>query len=769
MRCRANGAECSPTLSNVTFKGNRAAEGGALAFSFDPRGWTSDAESSPRIINSVFYANSTGVQDPSSSNDFTGSTAGAIAFGGVLLGEGSRADIDISGSVFADNVAWAAGGAISMPGFANSSADVTVDIRGTTFAGNKNGWGENDKQGRAIQTTDAEVILTNCIVESAPPSSGRFVDFKALQSREGSFTLSHTLIEHGPGDIEGSTNYLDENGTPVSFDQSTNLSGDPQFLQVDAPDGGTGTFGTDLDGLRLLEDSLALNAGLNDSVSVATDLTGASRIQDGTVDLGAYEGATQPQIIYVDADAPDGGDGTSWGIAFNTPKDALGAAGPGSEIWIAEGVYTPEEDDPSGWLQIDGDMDGIQFYGGFAGNETRRSQRDPREHRSILSGDVDNDDTDPDDDGIIEDYTDVNGTNVEVFRFDLENEFDDFNEDSITPLTVIDGLVITAGGDKNDTFLGAGVGCEIENVGVCSPTLNDLLFAGNSGRVGGAVGFNFRQESTGQPAITNSVFVGNYSDLQGGSGVSIQVIGESNNASLQITNTLFIDNHTGADGGAVNAIFNSGSSRVQLKNTTFVGNTANENGGAVTVRAPEEDPVDISVVNTLFWDNRADANEDGSGSGDHISDETADEDPAMTITHTLVEGGDSGITGNPTYLDDSGNDASFDGSTNLDAAPQFVEAGDPAGPDGRFATADDGLRVRPGSPVLDAGTADSVTTATDLLGNDRIQDNDGDGTAAVDLGAYEARGSSRPWWSRSGPPQPSPAIPSPCAGSASRR
>jgi hypothetical protein len=46
-------------------------------------------------------------------------------------------------------------------------------------------------------------------------------------------------------------------------------------------------------------------------------------------------------------------------------------------------------------------------------------------------------------------------------------------------------------------------------------------------------------------------------------------------------------------------------------------------------------------------------------------------------------------------------------------------------------------RLLPVSPCIDAGTNDFVTSLTDLYGNPRITDGDQDGTATVDMGAYE--------------------------------
>ena len=80
------------------------------------------------------------------------------------------------------------------------------------------------------------------------------------------------------------------------------------------------------------------------------------------------------------------------------------------------------------------------------------------------------------------------------------------------------------------------------------------------------------------------------------------------------------------------------------------------------------------------------------------------------------------------------------------ADPLFVNIDDPIGPDGIWLTADDGLRLKSGSPAIDAGIDtdlfsdisdidnDGNTTEllpSDILGHSRIQG------SAVDLGAYE--------------------------------
>ena len=52
--------------------------------------------------------------------------------------------------------------------------------------------------------------------------------------------------------------------------------------------------------------------------------------------------AQSETIVYVDHDATGGNnDGTDWPNAYIDLQDALGNAVPGSQIWVASGVYKP--------------------------------------------------------------------------------------------------------------------------------------------------------------------------------------------------------------------------------------------------------------------------------------------------------------------------------------------------------------------------------------------------------------------------------------------
>src|SRR5262245_45142459 len=84
------------------------------------------------------------------------------------------------------------------------------------------------------------------------------------------------------------------------------------------------------------------------------------------------------QIVFVDASAGPGGDGSSWSTAFVDLKDGIAKAklDPSiTQIWVAEGTYRPTlSGDRTARFEM---LPGVSFYGGFEGTETSLAQRDP--------------------------------------------------------------------------------------------------------------------------------------------------------------------------------------------------------------------------------------------------------------------------------------------------------------------------------------------------------------------------------------------------------
>jgi hypothetical protein len=90
-------------------------------------------------------------------------------------------------------------------------------------------------------------------------------------------------------------------------------------------------------------------------------------------------------IIYVDKKADEGGNGTSWVMAYRELSDALNRAAKGcgvTEIWVAQGVYSPGPK-VTDTFEIPA---GKSVYGGFIGTEIERDLRNPKLYPTVLSG-----------------------------------------------------------------------------------------------------------------------------------------------------------------------------------------------------------------------------------------------------------------------------------------------------------------------------------------------------------------------------------------------
>ena len=92
-------------------------------------------------------------------------------------------------------------------------------------------------------------------------------------------------------------------------------------------------------------------------------------------------------VTYLKADAPDGGDGSSWATACRNVEEAVKVASAGDHVIYAAGGLYPVTNK----MAV---ADGFEIYGGFPGlsMEETPADRDVERHRTILTGDLGQDD-----------------------------------------------------------------------------------------------------------------------------------------------------------------------------------------------------------------------------------------------------------------------------------------------------------------------------------------------------------------------------------------
>ena len=282
--------------------------------------------------------------------------------------------------------------------------------------------------------------------------------------------------------------------------------------------------------------------------------------------------------FYVKPGAPSSNSGDSWANATNLQR-ALQQAWSGGEIWLQEGVYYPDEgfrttdNDRNSTFLIDANQN---VYGGFDGTETCRTERDPENNLTILSGDIDGNDNDGNGDGIIEDYADQNGNNAyTVVTITAGNRS-----------AVLDGLYITAGkaeGSSPEATKGAGLYAREGS----SPRIEHTTFIGNYAiDDGGAIYL----DDTVQPYLFDMNIKRNYSGNNGGG-----IFRNSVDGWYERLN--FISNKAEEGGGALYSA--SDGANTTFMNLAFRANVASHGGALFTIKGV------INIQGSLFSGNYA--------------------------------------------------------------------------------------------------------------------------------------------------------------------
>ena len=201
-------------------------------------------------------------------------------------------------------------------------------------------------------------------------------------------------------------------------------------------------------------------------------------------------------ILYVKSDGT-GQACDSWENACEL-QTALALAKAGNEIWVKTGIYKPSPDtsSPTAIFRLKNE---VAIYGGFAGTEITRDQRDWETNITVLSGDLGGDD-----------QTDLNGVVTNTANIVGENSYHVVLGSKVDNTAILDGFVITAGyaSQTPPNIHGFGGGMLMQDG---SPTLNNLVFSGNTAGKGAAYygGGAMYISFASNPILTHVTFVAN--------------------------------------------------------------------------------------------------------------------------------------------------------------------------------------------------------------------------------------------------------------------
>ena len=650
----------SPSVRGNTIKGNSASSYGGGIYIIN---------SNATVANNTITSNSAlaggGLYLSQSSPTITNNT---IAFNHSQRGGGLY--LDFSSPVIASN-SIISNTASSWGGGLGVGLDCSPNIANNTIMANSAGKGG----GLWLNGSRSSPTIANTVI--AFNSSGIVWEDDSYRP-----TLQHNCV-YGNRDYDYSG--LDD---PTGTDG--NISKDPKFASAE--------YGN----WHIQPDSPCVDAGDNTYAHGDYDVDGQPRIQPsgGTVDIGADESDgtswnEQHVIVRVSPAGDDANDGSSWASAKRTVQAAIEAAlvAGGGEVWVKGGTYYER-------IVL---RNFVYLFGGFAGDETERSQRDWGSHMTILDGDGQGSVVTCQESGFnlnrLDGFTITNGSAEYGGGIYLE-----YSSPMLTNNTIV----------GNSAYQGGGIYLSKS----CATVTSDTISANNADNRGGGC-----YQIYSSPMVTNNTIAANYAYIGGGLYLTDNTAITSYMSSPRIVNNKIMDNCAAYRGGG---LFLEESSPI-IANNTITANIAPSGGGLY-----------------LGWycspniaNNTITANSAPSGGGLWFDGYQS----FPTISNTIVAFNSSGVSwGNDYHLPVLQHNCVY-GNRDYD----YSGLDDPTGTDGniyadpKFASAKYGnWHLQPDSPCVDAGNNAYAHGDYDVDGQPRIQPSGG----TVDIGADESDGTS---------------------------
>ncbi len=592
----------NPVLTNVLFNGNLATQDGGALYNTN----TTAGSSNMRAVNTTFSGNR------------------AANEGGAIYSTG-----DSSNNTFTviNSILWGNAAALN-PQIASYTATLTVSS--SDIQGGYPGTDNLNVDPRFIAPIAAGAAPTTTgnyrlLYGSPAIDTGTHLSITSSTDRDGNSRLFGSKIDLGAYEAHYLTVTINLSGT------HGRITSDPAGL--DCPTTciygfNPGTVVT----LTATPDADWDFGGWSGSLSGFTNPL-AFTLENSTVITAAFNQVPRYRL-YVDRNATGTShDGLSWSTAYTNVQDALAPANAASdafyEIWVAQGVYYPDQglghsnNAVTETFRID--HNNILLYGGFVGTETLRTERNWTTHPTILSGDIDGNDRNTDNNFINEIYSDTLGNNAyHILTLNGQPLL------SVAGQVVIDGFIIT-GGHANDTYAphdrGGGFYCSIDSrVNNCSPTLSNLIFSGNRSTTYGGALYNGSEgyKTINQPVLSDITFTGNES-LDGGAMYNLASSQESIN-NPRLTRVTFNHNIANGAGGGLHDLSKGPGSIVNpiLTDVTFIDNRSGpfdnnqageiQDGGGFFNRAAYAGSIANPILNHVTF-NRNQSTGMGGGGG----------------------------------------------------------------------------------------------------------------------------------------------------------
>ena len=412
---------------------------------------------------------------------------------------------------------------------------------------------------------------------------------------------------------------------------------------------------------------------------------------------------------YVNHTATGDNNGTSWINAYTHLETALAAATDGDKIWVATGTYLPNTAGSQTTPYSVNNTD-LKIYGGFAGTETQLSDRVLGANETIFSGDFDNDDV----------FVSDHFVNSYYHGTKTDNSYNIIKITALGDNLLLDGVTISNAHNTTNTTGGA----IIKEKTVSKLILKNCTIKNNIAKVGGSgilaeFDLNNTSGTRGELVIENCIFKNNMSRYASG---IYSYARASTNVDMKVENTLFDNNISGNLSGALSGLSGAASwfralganADVDLKlvNNTYVNHICDSNGSIIdddnrgtVVINKTAGTLNAEVVNCIFWNNYRPTSSSTSVTMRSISDTYQDAVNSVTVKNSIDQL--------------NFNYACITSTTNTsNSNPLFVNI-------------NSNLGLTSTSPAKDTGDNSYVTTASDLLGNQRIFNTN------VDMGSYE--------------------------------